>query len=178
MNLQTFETVNLTPIMNTAYLLIGGNLGNRSAYLQEAIHEIGQSCGNIVHSSAIYETAAWGLTDQPNFYNQALAVQTELSPEKLMQQLLRIEEKMGRKRTIKLGPRIIDLDILLIDELVISSGLLTLPHPALPDRRFALLPLNEIAPALVHPVLHKTIQQLLKECTDELNVQKKSPSTT
>jgi 2-amino-4-hydroxy-6-hydroxymethyldihydropteridine diphosphokinase len=178
MNLQTFEPVNLTPIMNTAYLLIGGNLGNRSAYLQEAIHEIEQSCGNIVHSSAIYETAAWGLTEQPNFYNQALAVQTKLTPDALMQQLLRIEEKMGRKRTIKLGPRIIDLDILLIDELVISSGLLTLPHPALPDRRFALLPLNEIAPVLVHPVLHKTIQQLLEECSDELNVQKKSPSTT
>jgi 2-amino-4-hydroxy-6-hydroxymethyldihydropteridine diphosphokinase len=178
MNLKIFEPVNLTPIMNTAYLLIGGNLGNRSAYLQEAIHEIEQSCGNIVHSSAIYETAAWGLTDQPSFYNQALAVQTELAPEELMRQLLRIEEKMGRKRTLKMGPRIIDLDILLIDELVIATGLLTLPHPALPDRKFALLPLNEIAPALVHPVLHKTIQQLLRECTDELNVQKKSSSTT
>lgn len=164
--------------MNTAYLLIGGNLGNRSAYLQKAIHEIEQSCGNIVHSSAIYETAAWGLTDQPSFYNQALAVQTELAPEELMQQLLRIEEKMGRKRTVKLGPRIIDLDILLIDGLVMSTGLLTLPHPALPDRKFALLPLNEIAPGLIHPILHKTIQQLLEECGDELNVQKKSPSAT
>jgi 2-amino-4-hydroxy-6-hydroxymethyldihydropteridine diphosphokinase len=160
--------------MNTAYLLIGGNLGNRPAYLQEAIGLIEQFCGNIVHSSSIYETAAWGVTDQPSFYNQALAVQTSLQPEALMQQLLAIEEKMGRKRTVKMGPRIIDLDILLIDGLVISSGLLTLPHPALPFRRFALLPLNEIAPAVIHPVLQKTISQLLDECADELDVQKKS----
>ncbi|MCA6449706.1 MAG: 2-amino-4-hydroxy-6-hydroxymethyldihydropteridine diphosphokinase [Chitinophagaceae bacterium] len=164
--------------MNTAYLLIGGNLGNRSAYLQEAIHHIQQSCGNIVLSSAIYETAAWGLTDQPSFYNQALAVATHLPPEELMKTLLSIEESMGRKRTIKLGPRIIDLDILLIDDLVLSTGLLTLPHPALPLRRFALLPLSEIAPELLHPVLHKTIAQLLSECTDPLDVQKKSVTTT
>ncbi|MES2004976.1 MAG: 2-amino-4-hydroxy-6-hydroxymethyldihydropteridine diphosphokinase [Bacteroidota bacterium] len=162
--------------MSTAYLLIGGNLGNRSAYLRQAIELIQQSCGNIVHYSAIYETSAWGLTDQPSFYNQALALQTSMQPGALMQQLLAIEEIMGRKRTLKLGPRIIDLDILLMDELVISSGLLTLPHPALPQRRFALLPLAEIAPSLIHPVLQKTIAALLEECTDELDVQKKSPS--
>jgi len=164
--------------MNTAYLLIGGNLGNRSAYLQEAIHFIEQSCGNIVHYSAIYETAAWGLTEQPSFYNQALAIETQLPPEELMTELLAIEEKMGRKRTLKLGPRIIDLDILLIDGLVLSTGLLTLPHPALPYRKFALLPLNEIASSLMHPILHKTIGHLLEECPDQLDVQKKSPSTT
>ena len=160
--------------MNTAYLLIGGNLGNRYAYLQEAVQNIQQSCGNIVHSSAIYETAAWGNTDQPSFYNRALALETELSPELLMQKLLDIETAMGRKRSEKMGPRIIDLDILLIDELIISSELLRLPHPALPMRRFALLPLAEIAPQLVHPVLKKTISELLTDCTDELDVQKKS----
>ena len=160
--------------MNTAYLLIGGNLGNRSAYLQQSIELIQQFCGNIVISSSIYETAAWGVTDQPSFYNQAIAVQTAFTPESLMKELLRIEETMGRKRIIKMGPRTIDLDILLIDGLIISSSLLTLPHPALPYRRFALLPLSEIAPAIVHPVLHKTILQLLKDCTDELDVQKKS----
>lgn len=160
--------------MSTAYLLIGGNLGNRTAYLQQAIQLIGESCGNIVHSSAIYETAAWGVTDQPSFYNQALAVETTMDPEELMQQLLKIEEQMGRQRTIKMGPRIIDLDILLIDDKIISSGLLTLPHPSLPFRRFALLPLCEIAPSLVHPVLHKSVSQLLEECTDTLDVQKKS----
>jgi 2-amino-4-hydroxy-6-hydroxymethyldihydropteridine diphosphokinase len=160
--------------MSTAYLLIGGNLGNRTAYLQQAIQLISESCGNIVHSSAIYETAAWGITDQPTFYNQALAVETMLVPEELMQQLLQIEEQMGRQRTIKMGPRIIDLDILLIDDKIVSSGLLTLPHPALPFRKFALLPLCEIAPSLIHPVLHRSISQLLEECPDELDVQKKS----
>ena len=163
--------------MNTAYLLIGGNLGNRSAYLQQATGLIRQSCGNIVLSSAIYETAAWGVTNQPSFYNQAIAVETMLTPATLMLGLLRIEETMGRKRNVKMGPRIIDLDILLIDGLIISSPLLTLPHPALPSRRFALLPLCEIAPAIIHPVLHKTIQQILAECTDELDVQKKNAST-
>lgn len=160
--------------MSTAYLLIGGNLGNRSAYLQQATQLIQQSCGNIVHSSAIYETAAWGVTDQPSFYNQALALETSLEPAALMQQLLRIEAQMGRKRTLKMGPRIIDLDILLIDGLILSTGLLTLPHPALPFRRFALLPLCEIAPAIIHPVLQQSIRQLLDECGDESDVQKKS----
>ncbi len=160
--------------MNTAYLLIGGNLGNRPAYLQKARELIGQFCGNIVLSSAIYETAAWGITDQPAFYNQALAVETDLSPEKLMQELLRIEESMGRKRTVKMGPRVIDLDILLIDGFVLSTPLLTLPHPALPLRKFALLPLAEIAPALLHPLSGRSVQQLLEECTDILDVQKKS----
>jgi 2-amino-4-hydroxy-6-hydroxymethyldihydropteridine diphosphokinase len=160
--------------MNTAYLLTGGNLGDRYAYLQEAARLIQQSCGNIVHSSAIYETAAWGKADQPSFYNQALALETNFSPQDLMQQLLQIETVMGRKRVEKMGPRIIDLDILLIDDFVISSPLLTLPHPALPSRRFALLPLCEIAPQMIHPVLNKSMAQLLADCTDELDVQKKS----
>lgn len=163
--------------MSTAYLLIGGNLGNRAAYLQQATGLIGESCGNIVISSAIYETAAWGITAQPAFYNQAIAIETELEPGKLMQALLHIEEIMGRQRTVKMGPRIIDLDILLVDDFIIDTDLLTLPHPALPARRFALLPLCEIAPSLVHPVLHKTIRQLLAECSDELDVQNKSAST-
>lgn len=164
--------------MNTAYLLIGGNLGNKSVYLQQAFTFIQQTCGNIVHSSAIYESEAWGITEQPSFFNQALIVETSLSPENLMLTLLQIEESMGRKRTIKMGPRIIDLDILLIDDLIISSHLLTLPHPALPDRRFALLPLYEIAPTLFHPVLHKSIGQLLADCKDELDVYKKSVNTS
>ncbi len=160
--------------MNTAYLLIGGNLGNRIAYLQKARDLVQQFCGNIVHYSSIYETAAWGITDQPAFFNQALMLETMLAPETLMLELLEIENTMGRKRTLKMGPRIIDLDILLIDDLIINTDLLTLPHPALPMRRFALLPLAEIAPALLHPVSGKTISQLLEECTDPLDVQKKS----
>jgi 2-amino-4-hydroxy-6-hydroxymethyldihydropteridine diphosphokinase len=160
--------------MNIAYLLIGGNLGNRSENLQKAIQYIEQSCGEIIQSSAIYETAAWGLTDQPSFYNQALILSSELQPNQLMQSLLTIETDMGRVREIKMGPRIIDLDILLIDQLIQQNELLEIPHPALALRRFALLPLAEIAPDLVHPILHKTIETLLLECLDVLDVQKLS----
>ncbi len=163
--------------MNIAYLLIGGNLGNRSANLQKAIHAIEQSCGEIVQSSAIYETTAWGLTNQPPFYNQALILNTKMAPDQLMQQLLTIETEMGRIRAVKMGPRIIDLDILLIDQLVLQSELLNIPHPALAIRRFALLPLAEIAPHLRHPLLQKTIETLLEECPDELDVQKLSATT-
>ena len=159
--------------MNTAYLLTGGNMGNREHNLQQAAAFIQQYCGKIVASSSLYETEAWGITDQPAFYNQALILQTDLSPAALMQQLLEIELRMGRTRTVKMGPRIIDLDILLIDDLIESSDLLILPHPALTQRRFALLPLAEIAPDLMHPIEKKTIHTLLEICTDLLNVQKK-----
>lgn len=158
--------------MHTAYLLTGSNLGDRTSYLRQAYRLIEQYCGTVQSASSFYQTAAWGLTDQPDFYNQALAMQTKLQPAALMQQLLDIEQIIGRKRSIKMGPRIIDIDILLLDEAVISTELLTVPHPFLQDRKFALLPLAEIAPAVMHPVLHKTVQQLLDECTDTLNVHK------
>lgn len=159
--------------MNTAYLLTGGNMGNRAFHLQQAEQYIQQYCGEIVCSSSIYKTEAWGFTDQPAFYNQALELKTALSPDQLMRKLLEIELEMGRIRTLKMGPRIIDLDILLIDDLIIESELLSVPHPALVERRFALLPLAEIAPLLIHPIEGKTITALLDSCTDTLNVQKK-----
>ncbi|MEI8074697.1 MAG: 2-amino-4-hydroxy-6-hydroxymethyldihydropteridine diphosphokinase [Bacteroidota bacterium] len=160
--------------MNIAYLLIGGNLGNRSANLQKAIQLIEQNCGQVVQSSAIYETAAWGLTNQPAFYNQAIELETNWQPDALMQRLLDIETQMGRIRTIKLGPRIIDLDMLFFNQTIQNTALLELPHPAITQRKFALLPLAEIAPNLIHPILLKTIDVLLKECSDPLDVQKLS----
>lgn len=159
--------------MNTAYLLTGGNMGNRLNNLQQAAEFIQQNCGKIVVSSSVYETEAWGKTDQPAFLNQALQIETDLSPDALMQTLLDIESRMGRIRTVKMGPRIIDLDILLINDLIQATPLLTIPHPALPLRKFALLPLAEIAPKLIHPVEKKTILELLQICPDTLNVQKK-----
>jgi 2-amino-4-hydroxy-6-hydroxymethyldihydropteridine diphosphokinase len=156
--------------MNTAYLLAGSNMGNRTAYLQQATKIVEEQCGSITTRSHIYETAAWGVLDQPSFYNQTFAVQTNLPPEHLMQALLNIELTIGRKRVQKMGPRIIDLDILLIDDLILSTPLLTVPHPHLNERRFALTPLAEIAPALIHPVVNKTIAELLAECSDMLPV--------
>ena len=117
--------------MPTAYLLIGGNMGNRLDYLQQAQQLISLQCGTVIKESSTYKTAAWGYTEQPDFYNKVLVLQTLLQPAALMQNLLLIEEKMGRKREIKMGPRIIDLDILLMDDIILNTGLLTLPHPAL-----------------------------------------------
>ena len=158
--------------MHTAYLLLGTNLGNKALYLQQATQQIINNTGTLVTASSIYETAAWGLTNQPSFYNQVLVVETSLSPENLMLELLKIEEQLGRIRAIKFGPRTIDIDILLIDDLTNNTNLLNLPHPALPQRKFALMPLAEVAPNLVHPVEKKTISQLLQACTDSLDVQK------
>ena len=159
--------------MNTAYLLIGGNVGDRAANLQTALKRISETCGTITSTSSLYETAAWGNTNQPSFYNQAVVVTTPLSPVALMDQLLEIELEMGRIRIQKYGPRTIDLDILMIDELVISSEKLTIPHPQMQNRRFALLPLVEVAPTLTHPLLDQSIEDLLQNCPDTLDVQKK-----
>ena len=159
--------------MNTAYLLIGGNLGDRAAYLAEAVNQISAQCGRVISTSSIYETAAWGNVNQPAFYNQAVKLVTILSPEALIERLLAIENELGRVRTEKYGPRTIDLDILMINDIVIDTPTLTIPHPQLHNRRFALLPLHEIAPALHHPVLNKTIHELLLNCLDTLDVQKK-----
>ncbi len=156
--------------MYIAYLLLGSNLGDRISYIKQAKELIQIICGNIIQQSSIYETAAWGIEEQPSFYNQAVILKTTLLPEELMQYLLNIEETIGRIRTIKYGPRIIDIDIQLIDELIINTPLLSLPHPLLVDRKFALMPLAEIAPQLKHPVLNKTILELQKECRDSLGI--------
>ena len=158
--------------MNKAYLLTGGNLGNRMDYLSIAQKLVKDCCGKIKQTSAVYETAAWGLTDQPSFYNRLLVLETYLEPEKLMETLLSVEAQMGRQRSIKMGPRTIDIDILMIDDIVMNTPLLTIPHPRLHERRFALVPLAEVAPGLIHPIFKKSIATLLQECTDQLDVHK------
>jgi len=163
--------------MHTAYILTGTNLGNRKLNLQTAVQLIEQFCGKIFSASSIYETAAWGLTDQPDFLNQVICIQTNQAPTELLKNLLEIENQMGRKRIIKYGPRIIDLDILIIGNLKIDTPDLIVPHPALPDRRFALIPLAEIAGSILHPNFGKSIQELLDQCKDALNVKKYSLNT-
>lgn len=158
--------------MRTAHLLIGGNLGNRKENLSKAVSLINEQCGSLTRSSSIYETEAWGNTDQPSFLNQALEISTSLTARQLMRKVLKIEEEMGRVRKEKLGPRIIDIDILLFENEIHDLRFLKIPHPEMQNRRFVLVPLAEINSSLQHPVLKKTIAELLEECPDNLEVKK------
>ena len=158
--------------MNISYLLIGGNEGDRVASLAAARTNIEAAAGSIRTFSSLYETEPWGKTDQPDFLNQALCVETPLDAPSLMQTLLGIEEKMGRKRAEKYGSRVIDIDILFFNDAIIRQPGLVIPHPEVQNRRFALAPLEEIAPDLIHPVLGVSVRELLHTCTDPLAVKK------
>ena len=158
--------------MSTAHLLIGGNLGDRKENLLTAISLIDEQCGALTKSSSIYETEAWGKTDQPSFLNQALEISTSLNARQLIRKILKIEKEMGRVRKEKLGPRIIDIDILLFENEIHDLRFLKIPHPEMQNRRFVLVPLAEINSTLQHPVLKKTIAELLEECPDNLEVKK------
>ena len=158
--------------MNIVYLMTGGNVGNRQQYLENAALLIETACGKITRRSALYETAAWGKTDQAAFLNQALELSTLLDPGELMKALLLIEQKTGRERSEKYGPRTIDIDILLFNSAIVQSALVTVPHPQMANRRFVLVPLNEIAAGYIHPILKKSISQLLAICPDTLPVKK------
>ncbi len=158
--------------MNHAYLLTGGNIGRPAEQLAIAAKLIEERCGSIIDKSALYETAAWGITDQPVFLNQALALKTSLNANDLLKELLVIETLMGRNRTEKFGPRIIDIDIIFFNHEKINEPGLVVPHPEMTRRRFVLEPLNEIIPAYIHPVLYKTVKELLDECNDHLPVKK------
>ena len=133
------------------YLLLGSNLGDRYQNLKKAISTIGQITGSVVLTSSVYQTAAWGNTDQPDFYNISVGIQTTIDARRLLQLLLQAELEMGRERTSKWGARIIDIDILFYGDQIIKEADLTIPHPGIPFRRFALVPMNELNPDLIHP---------------------------
>jgi len=161
-------------LMNIVSLLIGGNMGDRMANLAAARNTINIECGRIISTSSIYETEAWGYKEQDSFLNQALIIQTTLEAGALMDAILKIEMALGRKREIPLGPRIIDIDIIYYNDEIINTSSLSIPHPSMTERKFVLMPLTEISPDHMHPILLKTNAVLLKECGDSSVVYKKS----
>jgi 2-amino-4-hydroxy-6-hydroxymethyldihydropteridine diphosphokinase len=156
--------------MNKVFLITGGNIGDRKNNLELAAKSIEKNIGHIVKSSSIYETEAWGNTDQDSFYNQVHLVETEWAAKEIMNKILQIEEQMGRIRTIKNAARIIDIDILFVNDEIINNPIVTIPHKEINNRRFVLMPLQEIAPDFIHPVLKVTISKLLSMCKDPLKV--------
>lgn len=146
------------------FIQLGSNIGDRASYLKEAIGFIALEIGTVVLSSSIYETAAWGLTDQNDFLNQVIQVKSTLSPMNILESCLSIEKKMRRVRMEKWGPRNIDLDLLFYHDKVMHSARLTLPHPRITERKFVLIPMCEIAPYFIHPVENVTCADLLRIC--------------
>ena len=140
--------------------------------MNRAEDAIRSSMGSILRRSSVYETAAWGIEDQPDFLNRVLVVETALTPQQILETIRDIETRLSRQRSVKWGQRTLDIDILFYNDEIIETKELHIPHPHLQERRFTLEPLNEIEPELRHPLLRKTIRELLEECSDELTVRK------
>jgi len=157
----------------TAYLLLGGNLGNREDNLSQAISLIAVQIGEIEAVSSIYETAAWGKEDQPAFLNQAISVKTHFTALEVLRKALDIEQSLGRIRKEKWGERLIDIDLILFgDEIINIANLLHVPHPHMQVRKFVMAPLAEIAPEVIHPVLGQTVKSIYENITDVLEIRK------
>ena len=156
--------------MTEVILHTGSNIGFREIYLELAEVMLGNYVGDIIARSKVYETAAWGNTDQPAFLNIAYRLSTALQASEVLVQTQYIEQKMGREKTFKWGPRLIDIDILFYGEEIIENPNLIIPHPQLTNRSFVLTPLLDICPHMVHPVLKKSIMELQEACSDTSEV--------
>jgi 2-amino-4-hydroxy-6-hydroxymethyldihydropteridine diphosphokinase len=159
--------------MNSVYVSLGSNLGNREANLLKSIELLNKTAGKVIAVSSLYETEPWKMDDATSFINQVILLETNLNAEKMMDVLLETEIQMGRVRTsAKYESRAIDIDILFFNDAIISSDKLTIPHPYLHQRKFVLEPLAEINPGFIHPKLKKDIARLLLECEDAYSVAK------
>ncbi len=154
----------------TVHLLLGGNIGDRVEVLKNAKKLIEKELGKVLQASQLYETAAWGKEDQNAFLNQVVLVKSQFSPEEILHIIQHIENELGRVRYVKWGERLIDIDILFIEDEIIDLKDLKVPHPYIQDRRFTLIPLSEISPEFIHPLFNKSINTLLSECADALEV--------
>ena len=158
---------------NTAYLLLGGNLGDREANLKKAIELLNDKIGKVIAISSLYETAAWGKADQPAFLNQAVSLETRLTALEVLERALSIEHELGRVRKDKWGERLIDIDLILFGyEIINIPDKLQVPHPHMQDRKFVMEPLAEIAPEVIHPLLGETMLDICRNITDPLEVKK------
>lgn len=157
--------------MNVAFLSLGGNLGNRLGYIQQAHKEIESLCGKILSASSIYETEPWGHTTLKSYLNQVVKIETLLQPQQLLQQTSRIEKKLGRiRKKGEILNRTVDIDILLFNEAIVQSPQLEIPHPRLHLRNFVLKPLNEIEPDIKHPLFRLSIKKMLQQSKDSSEV--------
>ncbi|WP_255327418.1 2-amino-4-hydroxy-6-hydroxymethyldihydropteridine diphosphokinase [Pedobacter sp. V48] len=154
-------------------MLLGSNLGDREQLIEDAIKQIANEIGEVLIRSSVYETEAWGNEDQPSFLNIALGVETKFTPTEVLNKALGIELELGRVRHEKWGSRLIDIDLIFYDDIVVDMGAeLQIPHPQMQYRKFVLEPLAEIAPDYVHPVLKMTVSEVLERLRDNLSVSK------
>ena len=153
-----------------SYLSLGSNLGNRKNNLNEAIFHLKSKAGLIINTSKVYESEPWGLKDQNFFLNQVIKLKTSFSPQDLLKCCKNIEIKMGRSKSIKWGARNIDIDILYFSKLILNEDDLKIPHPLIQERKFVLLPLNELNKKFNHPTLNKTNSKMLEDCSDNSNI--------
>jgi len=155
-----------------AYLSLGSNLGDRAANIARAVEQLAKSGVRVMRRSSLYETEPVEFVDQPWFLNSVIETETALEPAELMRTVLQIEKTMGRERCVAKGPRVIDIDILLYDDLVIHTPELEVPHPRMAERLFVLVPMAEIASKVIHPALNVTVAQLLAGTSDRSEVRR------
>ena len=151
-------------MQHIVFLALGTNLGDRLKTLQETIAQLSPKV-RPRSASPVYQTAPWGYSDQPDYLNQVIEAETELEPVDLLKYLKNLEKKLGRKPTFRYGPRVIDLDILFYDDLILETTELVIPHPRLHERDFVLIPLADLAPEKTHPLLGKTVEELKEQAS-------------